>query len=57
MHPDDRERVLADWNDLTHVTDVTELDYRIVRADGQIVHVRERRRARRRRRGSWAGKG
>jgi len=40
IHPDDQERYLKVWDGLS-ITQSLSIEYRIVRSDGEIVHLRE----------------
>ncbi|MGE5337278.1 MAG: PAS domain-containing protein [Gemmatimonadota bacterium] len=42
VHPDDRAVVLSAWQRIQQVTHAVEFEYRLVKADGQIVHLNTR---------------
>jgi PAS domain S-box-containing protein len=47
LHPDDRERLNADWQRMLQVDHTVEFDYRVVRPDGSVVHLQSRGRVER----------
>jgi PAS domain S-box-containing protein len=47
VHPDDRERLEADWARMLTVDQTVEFEYRIVRPDGSVAHLQSRRRVER----------
>ncbi|HTT13143.1 MAG TPA: PAS domain-containing protein [Burkholderiaceae bacterium] len=47
VHPDDRERLGADWAHMLDVDHTVEVEYRVIRPDGSLVHLQSRRRVER----------
>ncbi|MDB5946628.1 MAG: multi-sensor hybrid histidine kinase [Ramlibacter sp.] len=45
VHPDDRERVIAEWQETTRAREDFDSNYRIRRADGEIRHLHVKARA------------
>jgi hypothetical protein len=42
VHPEDREEIVGNWQRTTSVGAVLDAPYRVIRASGEVIHVRVR---------------